>query len=64
MSELNNNEAVNSAAEKQVELQVLKARAVRQATFEVMGEQKPEIIKRARAKLVAMGVPVEELSDV
>jgi hypothetical protein len=40
--------------------QVLKSQAVRQAMFEVLGEQRDEIIKRARAKLVAMGV---EFSD-
>jgi len=39
---------------------VLKAQAVRQAMFEVVGESRAEIIRRARAKLVAMGV---ELTD-
>ncbi len=45
---------------KSEELQVLKMRAVRQAMFEVVGESRDEIVRRARAKLVAMGV---QLSD-
>lgn len=40
-------------------IMVLKATAVRQAMIEVMGEQREEIIKRAAAKLVAMGITVE-----
>lgn len=40
--------------------EVLKAQAVRQATIEVLSENRAEIITRARAKLVALGV---ELSD-
>ena len=38
---------------------VLKATAVRQAMLEVVGEQRDEIIKRATAKLSAMGITVE-----
>lgn len=40
--------------------EILKSQAVRQAMVEIVGEQREEILKRARAKLVAMGV---ELSD-
>lgn len=41
-------------------IQILKATAVRQAMVEVVGEYRTEIIKRAMAKLTAMGVAVEE----
>lgn len=41
-------------------LTALKAMAVRQATLEVVSENRDEIVKRARAKLVAMGVPFSE----
>ena len=49
----------NVDAEKQ-RLHTLKAQAVRQALIEVLSEQRAEIIKRARAKLTAMGVEVSE----
>lgn len=45
---------------EKLKLNVLKAQAVRQAMFEVVGEQRDEIVKRARAKLTALGV---QLSD-
>lgn len=47
-------------------LNVLKSQAVRQAMFEILGEQRQEIVKRARAKLTAMGIEVsdEDLSGV
>ncbi len=38
----------------------LKATAVRQAMFEVVGEHRTEIVKRAVAKLRAQGVSVTE----
>lgn len=41
-------------------ISMLKSQAVRQAMFEVLGEQRAEVVKRARAKLVAMGI---EFSD-
>jgi ferritin-like metal-binding protein YciE len=40
--------------------QVLKSQAVRQAVFEILGENREEVVKRARAKLVAMGVEFSE----
>jgi hypothetical protein len=43
-----------------VKLHIMKSQAVRQAMFEVIGEQRLEIIKRARAKLVAMGVEITD----
>ena len=46
--------------EEQKKLHVLKAQAVRQALIEVLGENRAEIIKRAHAKLTAMGVEVTE----
>ncbi len=46
--------------EEQRKLQYQKIMAVREATFEVMSEQKDEVVKRARAKLVAMGVTLSE----
>lgn len=47
-------------------LNALKAKAVKQAMFEVVGEQRKEIVKRAAAKLSAMGIAVEqdELGDI
>lgn len=42
--------------EQILKTKVLKATAVRQAMFEVIGENRDEIVKRARAKLVAMGI--------
>lgn len=57
----NVSEAENKAAEEAVALQVVKARAVRQATFEVLGEMQPEIIKRAKAKLTALGLATEDI---
>lgn len=47
----------NAAAEI---IRTLKATAVKQAMFEVVGENRPEIVKRAAAKLKAMGVSVSE----
>lgn len=46
------------------QLMAMKAVAVRQATFEIVAEQRAEIVKRARAKLVAMGVPFGDMEDV
>ena len=43
-----------------LKLAILKSTAVRQAMTEIVGEQRAEILRRARAKLTAMGV---ELSD-
>lgn len=42
------------------QLMAMKAVAVRQATYEVVTENRAEIVRRARAKLVAMGVPLTE----
>lgn len=42
------------------QIHVLKTTAVRQALFEVVGENRDEIIRRAAAKLQAMGVTVSE----
>lgn len=44
--------------DEQLKLKVLMATAIRQAMNEVIGEQREEIIKRARAKLSAMGIEV------
>lgn len=41
-------------------IEVMKARAVRQATIELISENRDEIIKRARAKLVAMGIELKD----
>lgn len=51
---------MTQATDPKVQIQVLKSQAVRQAMVEIMGEQRDEILRRARAKLTAMGV---ELSD-
>lgn len=50
----------NVSSDEKLKLQIMKAQAVRQATVEVLGENRAEILKRARAKLTAMGVAVEE----
>jgi hypothetical protein len=42
------------------EVLVKKAQAVREALIEVMGENRAEIVKRARAKLTAMGIDVSD----
>lgn len=39
---------------------VVLAQAVRQAMSEVIGEQRAEIIKRARAKLTALGIETKD----
>lgn len=44
--------------DEKMRVHVLKSTAVRQALVEVMGEQRPEIIKRAVAKLAALGIVV------
>lgn len=49
----------NEATEKKA-IEMLRATAVRAAMVEVVGENRAEIVRRARAKLVAMGVPVEQ----
>ena len=51
-------DAVNDP--EKAKLHVLKAQAVRQALIEVMQESRDEIIKRAMAKLTAMGIEVSE----
>lgn len=48
---------------EKLRMNVMKAQAVRQAMFEVVGESRTEIIKRARAKLVSMGIQLAD-SDV
>lgn len=44
----------------ELRLKVLKATAVNQAMFEVVQEQRGEIVRRARAKLLALGIEVAE----
>ena len=39
---------------------ILKAQAVRQAMVEFIGENRTEIVKRARAKLVSMGIDLAD----
>lgn len=48
----------------ELKLKVLRATAVQQSVSEIMHENRAEIIRRARAKLVAMGIqlaPDEEI---
>lgn len=49
-------------ADQQAKLKrnMMKAQAVSQAVYEIIGESRAEIITRARAKLVAMGVQVSD----
>lgn len=49
---------MNQEQNKPTDIQILKTRAVRQAMIEVIAEQRAEIIKRAAAKLAAMGVTI------
>lgn len=52
----------NATNEEQLKkLLILKEEAVRQAMFEVVGENRAEIVKRAMAKLAAMGVTVTDV---
>lgn len=46
--------------DEKLKQQIMRAQAIRQATYEVLSEQKAEIIKRAKAKLVALGLKVED----
>lgn len=50
----------NVSKEEKLKLQIMKAQAVRQAVFEIVGESRDEILKRARAKLTAMGIEVRD----
>lgn len=51
---------MDNVNEEKLKVQVIRAQAVRQATLEVLNENRTEILKRAKAKLVAMGMAVEE----
>jgi CO dehydrogenase/acetyl-CoA synthase epsilon subunit len=44
----------------QTRIKLQRITAITTATQEVMAEHKEEILKRAKAKLIAMGVTVEE----
>lgn len=54
---------ISPADEALLKQNILKSQAVRQAMVEVIAEQRVEILKRARAKLVSMGIElaVEDL---
>lgn len=39
---------------------LIKAQAIKQATTEVIAENRDEIIRRAKAKLVSLGMKVED----
>ncbi len=41
-------------------IKLAKALAVREAMFELVNEQRAEIIRRARAKLIAQGITVTD----
>jgi hypothetical protein len=51
--------ALGDEAEKLEKASVI-GKAVAEATCEVISEQKPEILKRAKAKLVSQGLSVED----
>lgn len=53
-------DSVDSTDNAKLKLGMAKALAVREAFFEVMKERQAEIVKRARAKLVAQGINVQE----
>lgn len=48
------------AIDDTTKLAVLKSTAIRQAMTEFISENRAEILKRAKAKLIAMGIAVEE----
>lgn len=56
---MENEEAAKEKAEIEQRNKILKIQAIRVATFEVLGEQRLEIITRAAAKLTAMGIKVD-----
>lgn len=57
---MDSSKELTSEEQASLKLNVLKATAIRQAMIEVVGEARPEIIRRARAKLVAMGVTLSD----
>lgn len=44
-------------------LNMMMATAIQQSMREIMNEQRDELIKRARAKLVALGVDPKDIND-
>jgi hypothetical protein len=51
---------VKPADPEKIRILVLRANAVRSALNEVVSENRDEIIRRARAKLVAQGISIDE----
>lgn len=54
-------EKINEHAEKKAAMQIAKAKAIQESMFEIINEQKDEIIKRSLAKIAAQGFPIEEI---
>lgn len=54
----------DQANDPAIKTQVLKSQAVRQATIEVLSENRDEILRRARAKLIAMGVDLKDEEEL
>ncbi len=50
------NEEIREQRDEKLKQQIIMATAVREAMVEVVGENRDEIVKRARAKLVAQGI--------
>lgn len=50
---------MDNMTDEQKKLHLMKAQAVRQALIEVLSENRVEIMKRAAAKLTAMGIEVQ-----
>ena len=46
-----------------IKVHALRAQAVRMAMVEVLGEQREEILKRAKAKLMAQGLSTEQIDE-
>lgn len=55
---------LNAEEQESVRVQIMRSQAVRQAMIEVVGEHREEIVKRARAKLVALGMTVEQSEGI
>lgn len=50
----------SNEAPRKKELDILRTTAVRAAASEILSEHRAEVVKRARAKLIAMGVSFAE----
>lgn len=50
----------NEKENKSAQINIKKSTAIREATVEFLSENRAEILKRAKAKLVAQGIKIED----